>query len=311
MIVCDEASMIPLAEMALAIYNFVNTPILIAGDPLQIKPILHEEEWKDENIYTMVNLDRFENPVTEPIQFAIENLSMQYRSLPAIGELFSQYAYDGKLRHYRSAMENHIKFGKLNLKPINFIPFKVERYDSVFGIKKLDGSNVHIYSVLFTLEIFKYIVREYAKNHEEEYSIGIVCPYSPQAQLIESLIMQTPNIPVNVKITVGTVHRFQGGLCNFMFVVLNPPAGMKVAADRIFLNNKNILNVAISRAQDFLCILLPHCDTDGYENLYEINKIGRIAMKDSANVAHYTCDQIEEIILGRKFFSKHPIKYTL
>ena len=79
----------------------------------------------------------------------------------------------------------------------------MERYDSVFGIKKLDGSNVHIYSVLFTLEIFKYIVREYAKNHEEEYSIGIVCPYSPQAQLIESLIMQTPNIPVNVKITVG------------------------------------------------------------------------------------------------------------
>ena len=69
--------MIPLAEMALAIYNFVNTPILIAGDPLQIKPILHEEEWKDENIYTMVNLDRVENPVTEPIQFAIENLSMQ------------------------------------------------------------------------------------------------------------------------------------------------------------------------------------------------------------------------------------------
>ena len=132
---------------------------VLVGDPLQIKPILHEEEWKDENIYTMVNLDRFENPVTEPIQFVIENLSMQYRSLPAIGELFSQYAYDGKLRHYRSAMENHIKFGKLNLKPINFIPLKVERYDSVFGIKKLDGSNVHIYSVLFTLEIFKYIVR--------------------------------------------------------------------------------------------------------------------------------------------------------
>lgn len=302
MIVCDEASMIPLAEMVLAIYNFTNTPILIAGDPLQIKPILHEEGWKDENIYTMVSLDRFENPVTEPILFDVENLSMQYRSLPAIGELFSQYAYDGKLRHYRSEMVNLIKFGELNFKPINFISFKVERYDSVFGIKKLDGSNVHIYSVLFTLEMFKYIVREYAKNHEEKYSIGIVCPYSPQAQLIESLIMQTPNVPANVKVTVGTVHRFQGGQCNLMFVVLNPPAGIKVASDRIFLNNKNILNVAISRAQDFLCILLPHRDTEGYENLYEINKIGRIAMKDPDNVAQYTCDQIEEIIFGRKFF---------
>lgn len=302
MIVCDEASMIPLAEMALTIYNFTNTPILIAGDPMQIKPILHEEEWKNENIYTMVSLDRFENPDTEPIHFDIENLSMQYRSLPAIGELFSQYAYDGKLRHYRSAMVNPIKFGELNLKPINFIPFKVERYDSVFGIKKLDGSNVHIYSVLFTLEMFKYVVREYTKNHEEKYSIGIVCPYSPQAQLIESLIMQTPNIPINVKVTVGTVHRFQGGQCNFVFVVLNPPIGMKVASDRIFLNNKNILNVAISRAQDVLCILLPHCDTDGYENLYEINKIGRIAVKNPDNVAQYTCDQIEKIIFGRKFF---------
>ena len=50
MVICDEASMIPLAEIALAIYNFLNTPILIAGDPMQIKPILSEEEWKNENV---------------------------------------------------------------------------------------------------------------------------------------------------------------------------------------------------------------------------------------------------------------------
>ncbi len=301
-VICDEASMISLAEMALTIYNFVNTPIVIAGDPMQIKPILHEDEWKDENIYTMVRLDRFDSPVTEPIQFDIQNLTTQYRSVPAIGELFNRYAYDGKLLHYRSSINTGIKFGNLELKPVNFIPFKVERYDSVFGIKKLDGSNVHIYSVLLTLEIVKYIVREYAKENDKEYSIGVVCPYSPQAQLIESLIMQMPNIPDNITVTVGTVHRFQGGQCNFMFVVLNPPAGMKIASDRIFLNNKNILNVAISRAQDYLCILLPHRDTDGYENLYEINKIGRIAMQNPISVAHYTSDQIEEIIFGHKFF---------
>lgn len=74
MILCDEASMIPLAEMALAIYNFVNTPILIAGDPLQIKPILHEEEWKDENIYTMVNLDRVENPRLNQFNLRLKTL---------------------------------------------------------------------------------------------------------------------------------------------------------------------------------------------------------------------------------------------
>ncbi len=301
-IICDEASMIPLAEMAITIYSFTNIPIIIAGDPMQIKPILHEEEWKDENIYTMVKLDRFDNPITEPIQFEIENLTTQYRSLPAIGRIFSEYAYDGKLNHYRTEISKNEEFGNLRLKPINFIPFKVEKYDSVFGIKKLDGSNVHIYSVLFTFEMFKYIIKHLPNDIIDDFSIGVVCPYSPQAQLIESLIHQTPEIPSNIKITVGTVHRFQGGQCNLMFVVLNPPLGMKTASRRIFLNNKNILNVAISRAQDYLCILLPHRDTDGYENLYEINKIGNIALDDVENVTSYTSDQIEEILFGRKFY---------
>lgn len=302
MVICDEASMIPLAEIALAIYTFTNTPILIAGDPMQIKPILHEEQWKDENIYTMVKLDRFEDPVTEPIQFKIDNLTLQYRSVPAIGELFSQYAYDGKLRHYRSALTHPLTCGELELKPINFIPFKVERYDSIFGIKKLDGSNVHIYSALLTVEMLKYIIKHYPSGKKDDFSIGVVCPYSPQAQLIESLVLQIPDIPTNVKVVVGTVHRFQGGQCNLMFVVLNPPLGIKNASNRIFLNNKNILNVAISRAQDNLCVLLPHSDTDGYENLYEINNIGTIATRNSKDVASYTCDQIEEILFSRKFF---------
>ncbi len=301
-VICDEASMIPLAEIALTIYTFTNTPILIAGDPMQIKPILHEEEWKDENIYTMVKLDRFEDPVTEPIQFKIDNLTLQYRSVPAIGELFSQYAYDGKLRHYRSVFTHPLTCGGLELKPINFIPFKVERYDSIFGIKKLDGSNVHIYSVLLTIEMLKYIIKHYPNDNKEDFSIGVVCPYSPQAQLIESLVLQIPDIPTYIKVVVGTVHRFQGGQCNLMFVVLNPPLGIKNASSRIFLNNKNILNVAISRAQDNLCILLPHIDTDGYENLYEINTIGTIATRNSNNVSTYTCDQIEEILFGRKFY---------
>lgn len=303
MVICDEASMIPLADIMFAVYNFKATPLLIAGDPMQIMPIVHEEGWKNENIYTMVKLDRFDCPQTEPIQFEIENLSTQYRSLPSIGELFSKYAYDGKLCHHRSEiLAPKYTFGELELKQINFIPFKVERYDSVFGVKKLDGSNVHIYSVLLTVELFKYITMEYAKNEQNEFSIGIVCPYSPQAQLIESLISQIPNLPECIKVVVGTVHRFQGGQCNMVITVLNPPMGLKRASDKVFLNNKNILNVAISRAQDYLCVMLPHCDTDGYENLYEINRLGSIAQKDPENVAHYTSDQIEEIIFGRKFF---------
>ncbi|MBQ1931997.1 MAG: hypothetical protein II360_00685, partial [Muribaculaceae bacterium] len=103
----------------------------------------------------------------------------------------------------------------------------------------------------------------------------------------------------NVSITVGTVHRFQGGQCNLIFAVFNPPKGI---TNNSHVNNKNIVNVAISRAQDYLCILLPHCGTDGYNKLYELNQIGLIAQKDSANVQTYTCDEIEEIIYGKKFY---------
>lgn len=304
LVICDEASMIPLAEIAHTIYNFQShCPILIAGDPMQICPIVKEPEWKDENIYSMIKLDRFDNPKTEPIQFRIENLGMQYRSLPPIGELFSQYAYNGKLKHYRSMMNapKH-KFGKLSLKPITFMPFKVERFDSIFGAKKLDGSNVHLYSVLLTVETCKYVSKQYAILNEDKFSIGIICPYAPQARLIENLIAQATDIPENISITVGTVHRFQGGQCNLIFAVFNPPRGLKVATDKVFLNNKNIVNVAISRAQDYLCILLPHCETDGYDKLYELNQIGLIAQKDPDNVQTYTCDELEEIICGKKFY---------
>ena len=304
LVICDEASMIPLAEITHTIYNFQSScPILIAGDPMQICPIVQEPEWKDENIYSMIKLDRFDNPKTEPIQFRIENLGMQYRSLPPIGELFSQYAYNGKLEHYRSMMNApKYKFGKLSLKPITFMPFKVEKFDSIFGAKKLDGSNVHLYSVLLTVETCKYVAKQYARQNEDNFSIGIICPYAPQARLIENLLAQSNDIPENISITVGTVHRFQGGQCNLIFAVFNPPRGLKVATDKVFLNNKNIVNVAISRAQDYLCILLPHCETDGYERLYELNQIGLIAQKDPVNVQTYTCDEIEEIIYGKKFY---------
>ena len=58
-----------------------------------------------------------------------------------------------------------------------------------------------------------------------------------------------------------------------IFLVLNPPRGLKYAADRTFLNDHHILNVAISRAKDYLFLLYPHKEMDGFEKLYELNHI--------------------------------------
>lgn len=299
-VIIDEASMIPLAQIVYAIYRFSPyAKIIIAGDPLQIPPIASEEEWKEENIYTMVHLDRFDNPKTEPIQFEITNLTTQYRSIPAIGEVFSKYSYNGLLQHHRT-QDDHLKvdIAGLPLKPINFIQFRVEKYDNIYGPKKLSGSNVQIYSVLLVTEICKYV----ASHCEEgkQLNIGIICPYVAESQMIERLIEQLDSIPETIHFSVGTIHGFQGDECDMVFVVFNPPKAMASQPDKIMLNKKHIINVAISRARDYLFLLIPHKDTEGYANLREINTLGRIVISTcQGEYQFFTSDDIERILFGR------------
>jgi len=305
----DEASMIPLGQIAYAIYRFEGRPIIISGDPLQIAPIVREQLWKDENIYTMVHLTTFDHPKTEPINFDITFLDTQYRSIPTIGELFSDYAYNGLLKHYR----NEESQKKLNLKcidfsTINYFPFRVERYDSMFGPKKLSGSPVHIYSVLLVVEFAKFLAYKYTEVHPdgERLSIGIICPYKAEAQFINRLLEQTKDIPKQVNITIGTIHGFQGDECDAIIAVFNPPTGLKSATNQIHLNNPNIINVAVSRARDYLFVFLPHKDMDGYQKLREINRLGTL----SKGWKSWTCDQLESIMFGRSQYIENASYVT-
>lgn len=65
-IVFDEASMISLASIIYPLYRQKPQKFIIAGDPFQIEPIVAVEQWRDENIYTLVGLNRtgsFAKPV--------------------------------------------------------------------------------------------------------------------------------------------------------------------------------------------------------------------------------------------------------
>lgn len=296
-VIVDEASMIPLVQIIYSIYK-LNTKFIIAGDPLQIAPIVKEQGWVGENIYSMVELDNFENPTTKPIQFDVEKLDTQYRSLPSIGSLYSEFCYDGKLKHNRKSSDaKNISTGNIKADQVTFIPFRVEKFDSIYGAKKLQGSNVHVYSAIFAVETCAYLAK--AQNIDG-IKIGIICPYAPQAQLINKMIEQRTDIPSNVEVLVGTIHGFQGDQCDIIITVFNPPTGIKVAADRIMLNNQKIINVAISRARDYLFVLLPHPDSYGYDNLIELNRLCGIANRKCQSVGVYNAEVIEKSIFGKK-----------
>ena len=83
-IIIDEASMIPLVSIIYPLYKKTPEKFIIAGDPFQIEPITAVDLWKDENIYTMVELKSFTEPKTVPNDYPVELLTTQYRSIPKL-----------------------------------------------------------------------------------------------------------------------------------------------------------------------------------------------------------------------------------
>lgn len=301
-VVIDEASMIPLAQIIYPIYRCTESQIVIAGDPMQIEPIVHEELWKDENIYKMVNLDNFTNPKTRPVQFDIMNLPTQYRAVPAIGNLFSKYAYNGGVSSAREqSTQQKLTLADYAVKSVNFIPFPVERSQSIYSAQQVGTSNVQVYAALFAFEFTQYIAKNLSsKEGGQPWKLGIVSPYHAQAEIINKLWEQRKEPYPQIEVAVGTVHGFQGDECDIIIAVYNPPAsGMVRAADKTFINRKNILNVAISRAQDYLFLLMPDPDYEHYDKLQAKN-IGVIAKENKDEMTYYTAQEVEKFMFGDK-----------
>lgn len=287
-IIIDEASMIPLINIVYPLYKKTPRKFIIAGDPFQIEPITSVNLWKDENIYTMVNLDSFSNPQTIPYKYDVKLLTTQYRSIPSIGTVFSKFAYGGILNHHRKENEQRkLNLGEeFNIKSLNIIKFPVSKYESIYRSKRLQqSSSYHIYSALFTFEYANFIAKKIASaNPNEDFRIGIIAPYRAQADLIEKLI-ESEKAPSNIDIQVGTIHGFQGDECDIIFAVFNTPPNI-TSGPNMFLNKMNIINVSISRAKDYLFIVMPDDETENINNLKLVKKVERILKSDKFSEIH-------------------------
>ena len=225
-IIIDEASMIPIANIIYPLYKKTPQKFIIAGDPFQIKPITSVDLWKNENIYTLVHLDSFVNPQTIPYQYKVELLTTQYRSIPEIGNIFSNLTYGGILHHHRSSKSRRLLNlkGGLTIKALNIIKFPVSKYKSIYRAKRLQhSSSYQIYSALFTYEYICYLSKSIASaNPGSVFKIGVIAPYRAQADLIDKLLA-SEKLPSEVDVQVGTIHGFQGDECDIIFSVFNTP----------------------------------------------------------------------------------------
>lgn len=302
-IIFDEASMIPLANIVYPLYKKTPEKFIIAGDPFQIEPITTVDDWKNENIYTMVKLNSFAEPTTVPHQYYVELLMTQYRSIPEIGEVFSHFAYDGVLKHFRTTdSQRTLPIGEfIDLKPLNIIKFPVSKYESIYRPKRLQGKTPYqVYSALFAFEFVKYLssLIELVKENEL-FRIGLIAPYRAQSDLIDKL-MTSIVLPKNVDVQVGTIHGFQGDECDIIIALFNPPPSITTSRD-MFLNKLNIVNVSISRARDYLIILMPDDDTENVDNLTLIKRVEYFCKCQPAWREHQS-PTIEEMIFGSKTY---------
>lgn len=306
-IIVDEASMISLPMITYILHKQHKTEFVIAGDPFQIEPIVFAQEWKGMNVYSMVNLQSFDPEEQQqkivPHPYPIHNLTTQYRAIPSLGKIFSHFAYDGKLEHYRTYdSRRHLEINNLALKDVSVIYFPTHRLETLYRSQRLNGSHYHVYSALLTAEIVKYMVEQIYDNHIEgednaiPWRIGIICPYKAQAMLVDKILSGQNVFRPKVYVNCGTIHSFQGDECDIMFNLFNPPYHIS-RSPNMFLNRKNILNVAVSRAKDYLILLLPDKFTNDVENLYQINFLKTILGHHLVgSVYHWNAHDIEEIL---------------
>ena len=301
-IIIDEASMIPLVNIVYPLYRKKPFRFIIAGDPFQIEPITSIKQWKNENIYTLTGLNSFADHVaTYPHAYHVERLMTQYRSTPSVGSVFSNFAYGGVLRHKRKETDRKKLFlgEDLSVSSLNIIKFPTSKYESIYRPKKLNQSNYQIYSALFTFEFCHFLSNRIHHNYPgQEYSIGIVAPYRAEADLIEKL-KNTINLPKEIKIQVGTIHGFQGDECDIVMVVLNTPPKIS-ASPEMFLNKKNIINVAVSRAKDYLFVIMPDDNTEGINNLRLVKKIEALCKKQKDFCSCFSTEELERIMFNQQ-----------
>lgn len=300
-IVIDEASMISLSSIIYPLYRQKPRKFIVAGDPFQIEPIVAVEQWKDENIYTLVGLNKagaFAKPATEPHNYLVTNLETQYRSIPAIGEIFSRFTYDGILNHHRATdTQRPLELDGLDVQPLNLIKFPVSKYESIYRAKRLEsGTPYQTYSALFIFEFVRWLAEQIRVGHTDKFRIGVIAPYRAQANLLSRLNDSWASKPDAVEIQVGTIHGFQGDECDIIIAVFNPPPSIS-SSPQMFLNKQNILNVAISRARDYLFIVMPDDETEGVKNLHKIAKIEGL-VKSGGAFGEYASRTIEEMIWG-------------
>ncbi|WP_298502113.1 AAA domain-containing protein, partial [uncultured Sphaerochaeta sp.] len=232
-VIIDESSQVNLTSAFIALASARNA--VIVGDPKQLPHIvpdklkgLLDEIRKRYNLPAFIDYKRFSilESILEEFGNAAPNvlLNEHYRCDPEIIGFCNKRFYDSKLIIQTQHMEN-------------------------CGITIIETPS-HTAQGRSNPRQAEIITSEILPSEESKEEVGIVAPYRDQVSLVKQFLKSKD-------ILVDTVHKFQGKERSTM--ILTTTSDRTVVYDDPehidFLNNPNLINVAISRAKKHLFVI--------------------------------------------------------
>lgn len=256
----ETETMIPLTFM-----NATNGQVVLAGDPMQLGPIItspYSRELGFKTSYLVRLMERF--PYQKDIErFAnsfdprlVTKLIHNYRSLPSILHIYNTLFYSSDLIAEVSATES--KEAKLVEHLKDILPGDNEAGFGVFfhgirGDNKRYGDSPSWCNPQEAGQVFYFVKSLYEKGVKPA-DIGIITPYTQQVRclrrLFENLELEKPKI--------GSVEEFQGQERQIIVISTVRSTSKLFDDDRKFqlgfVRSKKRMNVAVSRARSVLII---------------------------------------------------------
>lgn len=251
-LIIDEASMAPLPNVffvgGLSLGHYI-----ISGDFRQLPPIsvCNKREattWLKRDIFVQAGI--VESVNSNCYDKRLVMLREQYRMHPDICELINDPIYDGKLK--TSPEIKNISQEIAELPPLenqtlifcdtSYVNPRITRPTTSF-------SRLSPYSAAVSAHLASIIIEE-GKKKGINIDVGIVTPYSAQAQLI-SKILEDQKIDQKF-VVASTIHKFQGNekACIIFDLVEGPPFSPGLLTKGSFDSEPGkLMTVAISRAK--------------------------------------------------------------
>jgi hypothetical protein len=263
LLILDEASQSDIASLLPALYRARRA--VVVGDDQQLSHISALGTGEDDRLMAAAGLrpedslsyhqhSAFDRALAVAGKTAFTLLDRHYRCVPEIIGFCNEHFYGGKLRVERALETAAPLHGGLPARGylLDEVAAGVTEYRAA-GARKSARNAAEAERVMD-------LVRQYVAAGVTD--IGVVTPFRSQRQLLElrrdALAAAEPEPAVReglAKVEIGTIHTFQGGQHRVMLFSTVVAPGVAERTAQWFEENRKLLNVAISRAQDLLIVV--------------------------------------------------------